>query len=82
VWVQVERDQVWVEIGDTGKGLSPEVRASLFEPYFTTRTQGTGLGLAIVRRVVEELGGTISLDDGPHGIGVLARLSLPRVEPT
>ncbi|HJO27443.1 MAG TPA: ATP-binding protein [Planctomycetota bacterium] len=81
VCVRAEGKNVSVEIGDTGKGLSAEVRESLFEPYFTTRTQGTGLGLAIVRRVVEELGGTISLDDGPHDIGVIARLKLPLVEP-
>ena len=79
--MRAEGKNVSVEIGDTGKGLSAEVRESLFEPYFTTRTQGTGLGLAIVRRVVEELGGTISLDDGPHDIGVIARHKLPLVEP-
>jgi len=53
--------RVVVELSDTGVGLTPDVRAHLFEPYFTTRGEGTGLGLAIAKRVLEEMGGTIEL---------------------
>ena len=91
LWVAVRAGggRVPVEVRDTGEGLSPEARASLFEPYFTTRTQGTGLGLAIVRRVVEDLDGTITVEDGSddadssqgvdgeRGRGVVARIDLP-----
>jgi signal transduction histidine kinase len=40
-----------VEISDRGPGVDPEDVASLFTPYFTTRSDGTGLGLAIVRQI-------------------------------
>ena len=43
---------VEILLSDTGSGLSPEARAHLFEPFFTTRPEGTGLGLAICREIV------------------------------
>lgn len=54
----------WAEIriSDNGIGL-PEDRAKLFEPYVTTRDKGTGLGLPIVKKIIEEHGGTLRLDD-------------------
>ena len=51
-------------IADNGIGL-PEDRARLFEPYVTTRDEGTGLGLPIVKKIIEEHGGTLSLEDAP-----------------
>jgi signal transduction histidine kinase len=45
---------------DDGAGISQEVAARLFTPFFTTRATGTGLGLAIVKRVVEAHGGEIT----------------------
>jgi len=49
-----DRDQVFVEIGDTGPGVQPEIRERIFEPFFTTKPvgQGTGLGLDITWRIV------------------------------
>ncbi|GGL79977.1 PAS domain-containing sensor histidine kinase [Wenxinia marina] len=49
-------------IADNGVGL-PEDRARLFEPYVTTRDKGTGLGLPIVKKIIEEHGGTLTLED-------------------
>jgi two-component system nitrogen regulation sensor histidine kinase NtrY len=40
--------RVVLEVADTGPGISKEVRARIFEPYFSTKPEGTGLGLAIV----------------------------------
>nr|WP_136635601.1 PAS domain-containing sensor histidine kinase [Pseudooceanicola onchidii] len=59
-------DAPWAEIRicDNGIGL-PEDRAQLFEPYVTTREKGTGLGLPIVKKIIEEHGGTLRLDDAP-----------------
>jgi two-component system nitrogen regulation sensor histidine kinase NtrY len=49
-------------ISDNGIGL-PADRARLFEPYVTTRSEGTGLGLPIVKKIIEEHGGTLVLED-------------------
>ena len=51
-----------VTIEDNGIGL-PADRARLFEPYVTTREKGTGLGLPIVKKIIEEHGGTLMLED-------------------
>ncbi len=55
---------VEIRIADNGIGL-PEDRARLFEPYVTTRDKGTGLGLPIVKKIIEEHGGTLVLEDAP-----------------
>jgi signal transduction histidine kinase len=74
---------VVVEIGDTGPGMSDEVRAHAFEPFFTTKGVGggTGLGLDISRRiVVQRHGGDIAIESRP-GETVL-RVRLPARAPT
>ncbi|CUH41723.1 sensor histidine kinase NtrY-like [Ruegeria atlantica] len=53
-----------ITIADNGIGL-PEDRARLFEPYVTTRDEGTGLGLPIVKKIIEEHGGALTLEDAP-----------------
>lgn len=78
--VDVEGEDVVLTIRDTGVGLSPEVRARLFEPYFTTRSHGTGLGLAICKRVIDELDGSIELVPADDGEGTVARIRIPRFE--
>ncbi|WP_374213584.1 sensor histidine kinase NtrY-like [Jannaschia sp. LMIT008] len=80
VSLRVEDGFAVVRIADTGTGL-PEDRARLFEPYVTTRDKGTGLGLPIVKKIVEEHGGTLSLDDAEPdetgNKGARATISLP-----
>ncbi|MFT5049632.1 MAG: signal transduction histidine kinase [Chlamydiales bacterium] len=71
-------EEVVLELRDSGHGIDPEVEERLFEPYLTTRSSGTGLGLAIVRRVVEDLGGHVELENAPDGTGAIARVTLPR----
>ncbi|MBM3567569.1 MAG: PAS domain-containing sensor histidine kinase [Alphaproteobacteria bacterium] len=71
---------VTIEVIDNGRGLPGELRDRLTEPYVTTRPRGTGLGLAIVRKIIEDHGGRLALDDAPGG-GTLARLSWPAVPP-
>ena len=68
-------------IADNGIGL-PEDRARLFEPYVTTRSEGTGLGLPIVKKIIEEHGGTLTLEnapvfDGQTHFGAMAVITLP-----
>jgi nitrogen fixation/metabolism regulation signal transduction histidine kinase len=69
-----------VAVRDTGTGISREATARLFEPYFTTRSHGTGLGLAICKRVIDEMGGQLSLEpiSDELGNGTLALIVLPR----
>ncbi|WP_244466024.1 PAS domain-containing sensor histidine kinase [Hyphomicrobium sp. GJ21] len=74
-------DRVAIEVIDNGIGLPKQNRAKLLEPYVTTRAKGTGLGLAIVQKVVEQHGGTLTLEDAPHSEtrtrGALIRMTLP-----
>jgi PAS domain S-box-containing protein len=65
-----------IEVADRGPGIAADVRARMFEPFFTTRVSGTGLGLAIVKRLVELHDGTVALTDRPGG-GTIAEISLP-----
>jgi signal transduction histidine kinase len=62
-------------VRDTGPGIPPQIRDTLFEPLVSTRAKGTGLGLAICRQIVERHGGTIELlpADG-SGAAFLIRL--------
>lgn len=74
-------EQAIITISDNGIGL-PEDRARLFEPYVTTRAAGTGLGLPIVKKIIEEHGGTLSLEDaetfeGNTHFGAMAVIHLP-----
>jgi signal transduction histidine kinase len=52
-------------VKDEGPGMSEEVRAQLFHPFFTTKSDGTGLGLSIVHRIVEEHGGSVEVSSTP-----------------
>ncbi len=65
-----------VEVGDTGAGMTPEVRRHAFEPFFTTKGvgQGTGLGLDIARRIVDRHGGDIRIESRPGETVLQVRL--------
>ncbi|APE43320.1 PAS domain-containing sensor histidine kinase [Sulfitobacter alexandrii] len=72
-----------ITIADNGIGL-PEDRARLFEPYVTTRSEGTGLGLPIVKKIIEEHGGSLTLENAPvfegqTHFGAMAVITLPVV---
>src|SRR5438105_4751795 len=56
-------------VSDTGAGVLAEMRARIWEPFFTTRQRGTGLGLAIVRKRMEEAGGSARLAPATNGGG-------------
>ena len=76
--------QVSITISDNGIGL-PQDRAKLFEPYVTTRDKGTGLGLPIVKKIIEEHGGVLRLDDaepigGTQHVGAAATIELPKLQ--
>ena len=52
---------VAITVSDTGPGIAAEHRRTLFDPFFTTRSDGTGLGLAFCREIIEQHGGKIEL---------------------
>ncbi|HJS86600.1 MAG TPA: HAMP domain-containing sensor histidine kinase, partial [Acetobacteraceae bacterium] len=68
-----------ITVADTGPGVAPALRDSLFEPFVTTRPEGTGLGLAIAREFAEAQGGRVSLRrPGGEGTGgAVFALDLP-----
>ncbi|MGZ3417601.1 MAG: sensor histidine kinase [Polyangiales bacterium] len=72
---------VSVIVEDDGPGVPAKVRASLFEPFVTTKDvgKGTGLGLAVCRGLVEGAGGTIALDD-TFDAGARFLIVLPTVD--
>lgn len=72
-----ERDGVVFAVRDDGPGMTEEVKAQLFTPYFTTKARGTGLGLAIVERIVGEHGGQVDVKT-ELGSGTTFELWLPR----
>lgn len=81
ITASVENGAIVVKVMDNGKGLPKQNRQRLLEPYVTTRDKGTGLGLAIVRKIIEDHGGHLELEDAPEtfhgGRGAMIRVTLP-----
>ena len=83
-WVEVRLEAgelaAAIVVTDSGQGIAPEVLPRVFDPFYTTKPvgRGTGLGLAISQSLVERLGGSISVENGPDGAGAVFRVELPR----
>jgi len=63
--LSVDQDQqiVKIEVSDTGKGIPPEYKSLVIEPYFSTKKHGTGLGLAIVNTIISDHNGSLRVED-------------------
>ena len=72
-------DVVTVSFLDSGKGMTPDAVAALFEPYRTSKQSGTGLGLMISRRIVRAHGGEIDVES-KEGEGTKFIVRIPRLE--
>ena len=75
-------DYCRIRVSDTGPGIPPELRESIFQPFFTTRSKsgGSGLGLSVVKGIVMGLGGQIYLS-ARRGRGATFEVILPAVSP-
>jgi signal transduction histidine kinase len=74
----VEQDSVWIEIADTGKGMTPEQMKRIFEPFYTTKPvgEGTGLGLSLSYGIIQKHNGRIEVKS-EIGRGTVMRIWLP-----
>jgi signal transduction histidine kinase len=63
-------------IEDNGPGIPEELHDKIFDPFFTTKPEGTGLGLAICRNIIQDHGGTLTIQSPPTG-GCAFILSIP-----
>ncbi len=75
--------QVFVEVCDTGTGISKGVREKIFEPFFTTKEvgKGTGLGLSISYGIIKDFRGQIQVKSHPEG-GACFQLEFPIPQPS
>src|SRR5262245_57197708 len=76
IYVDRSSNGLVIAVKDTGEGIDPVVRATLFSPFVTTKARGSGLGLAIAHRLVSQHGGRITADDAAGG-GAVFQVWLP-----
>jgi signal transduction histidine kinase len=71
-------DQIYITILDNGPGIPAAIRRTLFEPFVTAgKPNGTGLGLALARRIAEEHGGSVCLEESNRE-GTIFTLSMTK----
>ena len=82
IWVEIlpGAETVKLAVEDSGDGLTSEMKAHIFEPFFSTKETGTGLGLSICYKIVQDHRGSLSIVPPIHGTGARFELSLPREE--
>jgi len=74
-------NQVVVEVSDTGRGMTEEVKHKIFEPFFTTKGtgKGTGLGTSISFGIIKDYGGTIDIES-EYGEGAKFIIRFPKIQ--
>ena len=82
VAAQLASGRVLIRVSDTGTGIPEDIREHVFDPFFTTKEvgKGTGLGLPICQRIVERLGGTMTLES-EVGHGTTVHIDVPARRP-
>jgi signal transduction histidine kinase len=79
VATEARDNRVQIRVTDTGCGIAPDRLAAIFEDFVTTKRRGLGLGLAISRKIVEQLGGQITVAS-EVGKGTTFVLDFPRAQ--
>lgn len=80
ITVSEDKHNIIITISDWGRGIPPEAREKLFDPFFSTKQTGMGMGLFIAKQVVEEhFLGTIQIDDSKDYTSFV--VALPKAEP-
>ncbi len=69
-------DYVQLEVSDTGSGMSPEIQARIFDPFYSTKSAGRGLGLPVIHGIVRSLRGAIRVES-QAGKGATFKILLP-----
>ena len=77
ITLRPQKQNIKIEIADTGHGIEPEAMERIFEPYFSTKETGIGLGLATTKKLIEDHGGQIMVSS-EVGIGTTFVTTLPR----
>ncbi|MDB5842055.1 MAG: hypothetical protein JWQ23_4007 [Herminiimonas sp.] len=75
------RTAVRLSITDNGPGFSSKILARAFEPYITSKPRGTGLGLAMVKKIIDEHGGRIDIQNRTEGNGAKIMILLLKLAP-
>ena len=68
--------KLWMEIKDTGAGMSPAQVKAIFEPFHTTKSRGLGLGMSYAQKIIQQHGGHITVES-QQGKGTQVRIELP-----
>ena len=68
IYIRTSASPAVLEVADTGAGISREVEAKLFSPFFSTKPNGQGIGLIFIREVLSKHGCTFSLRTWPDGL--------------
>jgi signal transduction histidine kinase len=80
ITTRTEGPNLEISFQDTGEGISPEVMANIFQPFYTTKTKGTGLGLPICQFIIEKQHcGHLKVESSP-GYGSTFTIQLPQKE--
>jgi nitrogen fixation/metabolism regulation signal transduction histidine kinase len=75
------RTAVRLAISDNGPGFAPKILARAFEPYVTSKARGTGLGLAMVKKIIDEHGGRIDIQNHVERSGASVLILLLKLAP-
>ncbi len=81
VTVVFDKQRTYIDVSDTGKGISRKDFKTVFNPGYTTKKRGWGLGLTLAKRIIEEYhGGKIYVKSSEVGVGTTFRIELPLVK--